>query len=133
MVSVKVVIEATVNGKTYEDERTWKFEDTNVEQRVLDACERAWCHAVRRGNIGNYRNEPWYKEKTMHTISVKVTTVVTVDDDKTYEDTSTYVYVADPLETAVLDACEQAGWHAVRYGNASLARKEVVECAGEKN
>ena len=68
----------------------------------------------------------------MKKISVKVTTVVTVDDDKTYEDTSTYVYVADPLETAVLDACEQAGWHAVRYGNASLARKVEDVCTGEK-
>lgn len=126
-VSVTVSIVATAEGKSCEDTRTWKYNNDLVEYCVPDACERAWWHAVRYGNAGKYR-----QELTMKKISVKVTTVVTVDDDKTYEDTSTYVYVADPLETAVLDACEQAGWHAVRYGNASLARKVEDVCTGEK-
>lgn len=54
----------------------------------------------------------------MKKITVTVKTKVEVNGN-TYEDASSYSYLDESLEDAVLDACEQAGWQAVRYGNAS--------------
>ncbi|OUO52005.1 hypothetical protein B5F76_08305 [Desulfovibrio sp. An276] len=54
-----------------------------------------------------------------------IVTITTIIDDSVYSDTGDYLYEnAEHLEDTVIDACTQAGWRAVTYGNTRDAKEE---------
>lgn len=54
-----------------------------------------------------------------------IVTITTVIDDSVYSDTADYLYEnAEVIEDTVVDACDQAAWHAVTYGKNRDAKWE---------